>query len=111
VYPEEQRIPADISLATREAKEAAAIVDAHLAGREFMAGECATVVDFVMSYTLDWAETEGCLGQAPHAAAYLKRMYARPKPRRESRRLAGKRDFPRQRSHSMTRRSALGTRG
>jgi len=92
VYPEEQRIPADIPLATREAKAAAAIVDAHLAGREFMVGECATVVDFVMSYTLDWAETAGCLENAPHAAAYLKRMYARPKaaPRiAEARRQAG----------------------
>lgn len=78
VYPEAERVAADLPVAARDAREAAAIVDAHLEQREFMVGDHATIVDFVMAYTLDWAETIGCLGTAPHAAAYLKRMYARP---------------------------------
>lgn len=78
VYPEAQRIAADIPLARSEAIAAAAVVDAHLAGREFVVGERASVVDFVMAYTLDWAETSECLANAPHATAYLQRMYARP---------------------------------
>jgi glutathione S-transferase len=79
VYPESQRVAADIPNATREAKEAAVIVDAHLQGRTFMVGERVSVVDFVMAYTLDWAEFDGCLAGCTHAAAYLQRMYARPK--------------------------------
>jgi glutathione S-transferase len=79
VYPEAQRVAADIPNATREAKEAATIVDAHLQGRTFMVGERVSVVDFVMAYTLDWAELAGCLEGCTHAAAYLQRMYARPK--------------------------------
>ncbi len=78
LYPEAERVAADIPIAMREATEAAAIVDAHLAGREFMVGGHATIVDFVMAYTLDWAEAVGCLAGAPHAAEYLRRMYARP---------------------------------
>lgn len=78
LYPESERVAADIPIAEREAREAAAIVDAHLAGREFMVGNRVSIVDFVMAYTLDWTETIGCLANAPHATAYLKRMYARP---------------------------------
>jgi glutathione S-transferase len=92
VYPEAQRIPADIPLARGEAIAAASVVDAHLAGRSYVVGERATVVDFVMAYTLDWADTSGCLDHAPHAASYLKRMYERPHaaPRiAEARRQAG----------------------
>lgn len=78
VYPEGQRVAADIPTARREAKEAAAIVDAHLKGRSFMVGERVSVVDFVMAYTLDWAETAGCLEGCANAKVYLERMYARP---------------------------------
>jgi glutathione S-transferase len=79
VYPEGQRLAADIPIARREGKEAAAIVDAHLRGREFMVSDRVTVVDFVMAYTLDWAEMAGCLEDCASAKAYLERMYARPK--------------------------------
>ena len=78
IYPEEQRVPADIPNATREARVAAAIVDAHLQGRTFMVGECVSVVDFVMAYTLDWASMVGCLEDCANVEAYLQRMYARP---------------------------------
>jgi glutathione S-transferase len=77
-YPEPQRVPADIPNATREAREAAAIVDAHLQGRSFMLGERVSVVDFVMAYTLDWAGFAGCLDACANAQAYLQRMYSRP---------------------------------
>lgn len=79
VYPEAQRVAADVPNARREAQAAASIVDDHLRGREFMVGERVSVVDFVTAYTLDWAETAGCLQQCAHAAAYLQRMYARPR--------------------------------
>jgi glutathione S-transferase len=79
VYPEAQRAPADIPNATREAREAAAIVDAHLKDHSFMVGERVSVVDFVMAYTLDWAEISGTLDECSSAQAYLQRMYARPR--------------------------------
>ncbi len=79
VYPEQQRVSADIPNARREAQEAASIIDAHLAGRTFMVGERVSVVDFVTAYTLDWAANAGCLERCSHADAYLTRMYARPK--------------------------------
>ena len=78
VYPEAQRVAADIPNARREAEAAAAIVDAHLQGRAFIVTERVTVVDFVMAYTLDWAGQAGCLDGCSNAAAYLQRMYARP---------------------------------
>jgi glutathione S-transferase len=78
VYPEPQRVAADIANATREAREAAAIVDAHLQGRSFMVGERVSVVDFVMAYTLDWAGLAGCLDTCANAQVYLQRMYSRP---------------------------------
>src|ERR1700683_1569626 len=37
-----------------------------------------TVGDFVMAYTLDWANEVGLLDDCPHLQAYIKRMYARP---------------------------------
>ena len=78
VYPEAQRVPADLPNAQREARQAAAIVDAHLQSRAFMVGEQVTVVDFVMAYTLDWATQADCLDGCSNAQAYLQRMYARP---------------------------------
>jgi len=78
VYPEAERVAADIPIARHEARQAAGIVDAHLDGASFMVGERVSVVDFVMAYTLDWAETAGCLDGCASAKAYLERMYARP---------------------------------
>jgi glutathione S-transferase len=79
VYPPEQRVAADVPNAKREAKEAAVIIDAHLRDRTFMLGERISVVDFVMAYTLDWAENAGCLEGCTSATAYVQRMYARPR--------------------------------
>ena len=37
-----------------------------------------TVADFVLGYTLDWAQTSNVLGGFPQLERYLDRMYARP---------------------------------
>lgn len=42
-------------------------------------GTSATVADFVLAYTLDWANEAGVLGTFPHLHAYMERMYLRPK--------------------------------
>lgn len=40
--------------------------------------EVATVVDFVLAYTLDWADIEDLLEDFPVLKAYMEKMYRRP---------------------------------
>ncbi len=79
LYPEERRQPSDVAIAGEEFHEMAAVLDARLRGRRFVAGENVTVADFVTAYTLDWANLTGLLGGFPGLVDYLERMYARPK--------------------------------
>jgi glutathione S-transferase len=79
VYPEGQRLAADVPTASREFKEMAAVVESHLRGRPFVVGDTVTVGDFVLAYTLDWGHEAGLLGEFPALEAYVERMYARPR--------------------------------
>jgi glutathione S-transferase len=55
-------------------------------------GDEVTVVDFVMAYTLDWANEARLLGEFPDLKAYLERMYTRPNaPPRIAQALASRR--------------------
>ncbi len=78
IYPEERRLPADVVLAREEFAAMAQVMERHLAGREFVVGDHVTVADFVLGYTLDWAQTSNALNGFPHLERYLERMYARP---------------------------------
>ncbi len=79
VYPEGQRLAADVPTASREFKEMAAVVESHLRGREFVVGDTVTVADFVLAYTLDWGHEVELLGDFPALETYVERMYARPR--------------------------------
>jgi glutathione S-transferase len=79
LYPESQRIPADVDIASREVKEMAAVLEHHLREREFVAGNHVTVADFVVAYTLDWANEAKLIDDFPALRAYMERMYARPR--------------------------------
>jgi glutathione S-transferase len=79
LYPVNERIPADVPLASREFKEMAAIGEQHLQHRQFVVGDHATVADFVLAYTLDWANEIGLLGDCPNLRGYMERMYSRPR--------------------------------
>jgi glutathione S-transferase len=79
LYPEEQRLPADVPIASREFTEMAAVLDAHMQGRRFLVGERAGVADFVMAYTLDWGNEEKLLDGYPRLLEYMERMYDRPR--------------------------------
>jgi glutathione S-transferase len=79
VYPEEQRLPADIPIASREFCEMAQVLDEHLRGRRFLVGDRATVADFVMAYTLDWGNENKLLDRFPLLVEYMERMYDRPR--------------------------------
>ncbi len=54
LYPEEQRLPGDVILASQEFKEMASVLEEHMQRRQFVVGDSVTVADFVMAYTLDW---------------------------------------------------------
>lgn len=77
IYAEENRLPRDVALARDEFLRMAAVMDGHMAGREFLAGDRISAADCVAAYTLDWANEAQLLGGFVHLSAYLDRMYAR----------------------------------
>jgi glutathione S-transferase len=79
LYPEEQRLAADIPLASEDFRRMADVAEKHMQGRTFVVGDDVTVADFVLAYTLDWANEVKLLDRCPHLVAYMQRMYARPK--------------------------------
>jgi glutathione S-transferase len=78
VYPEEKRLPQDVSLARQECVEMVAVLERHMEKREFMVGDRLSVADFNAAYILDWANEEKMLDGAPRLREYLRSMYARP---------------------------------
>jgi glutathione S-transferase len=79
IYPEEQRLTADAALARDEFAAMAKVVERHMEGRDYVVGDRATVADFVLGYTLDWAQTANMLAGLPRLEGYVERMYARPR--------------------------------
>ncbi|QUE74087.1 MULTISPECIES: glutathione S-transferase family protein [Stutzerimonas stutzeri subgroup] len=79
IYPENQRLPQDIDLARQEGIEMVAVLERHMKDREFLVGDRLSVADFTAAYTLDWANEEQMLENAPRLKAYLESLYARPK--------------------------------
>ena len=79
IYPEHERLAAEVPLALRDGKRMAAVLEQHMKGREFVVGDRVSVADFNAAYTLDWANEVGMLADAPRLREYVKTMYARPK--------------------------------
>jgi glutathione S-transferase len=79
IYPEHKRLPAEIALAREDFAPMVRVVDEHMNGRQFVMGDTVTVADFVLAYTLDWAQMVNLLNGLPRLESYLERMYARPR--------------------------------
>lgn len=79
LYPPEKRLPQDVELARQECLEMVAVLDRHMQDRAFIVADQVSVADFNAAYTLDWADEEQLLEDAPRLKAYLTSMYARPK--------------------------------
>ena len=79
LYPEPQRLAADIPLASEDFRRMADVAEKHMHGRSCVAGDSVSVADFVLAYTLDWANENQLLDRCPQLVAYMERMYARPK--------------------------------
>jgi glutathione S-transferase len=78
IYPERDRLPADVTLAGKEFRAMAEIVERHMQQRQFVVGNTVTVADFVLAYTLDWGNEVKLLDHCPKLLAYMEGMYARP---------------------------------
>ena len=79
LYPEDKRLPADIELARGDFRDMAAVLEKHMAGRNFIVGDHISIADCVTVYAIDWAGENGLLDGFPNLRAYLERMYARAK--------------------------------
>lgn len=79
IYPEELRLLAEIPLARQDFISMAAVLENHMLDRQFVVGEHVTVADFVLGYTLDWANEVQLLATFPTLVDYMERMYKRPK--------------------------------
>lgn len=78
LYPEDRRLPGDVALAREDFEVMADVLEEHMNGRQFVVGDAVTVADFVLAYTLDWANEVRLLDLFPRLQAYMERMYARP---------------------------------
>jgi len=78
LYPEGERLPGDVRLASHEFKAMAQVLAEHLQKRQFVVGDRMTVADIVVAYTLDWANEAKLLDDLPPLRSYMERMYARP---------------------------------
>ncbi|WP_438004010.1 glutathione S-transferase family protein [Sorangium sp. So ce321] len=78
LYPEDQRLPAEVALAGKDFKAMAEVLEKHMQQRQFVVGDGLTVADIVMAYTLDWAKEARLLDGFPQLVAYMERMYTRP---------------------------------
>jgi glutathione S-transferase len=78
LYPEDKRIPTDVTRAREDFVPMAAVLEEHMKGRDYIVGNSATVADFVMAYTLDWANEVQLLDGFPRLKAYMMKMYERP---------------------------------
>lgn len=78
LYPEDRRLPGDVALAREDFEVMADVLEEHMNGRQFVVGDAVTVADFVLAYTLDWANEVRLLDDFPRLQAYMERMYARP---------------------------------
>jgi glutathione S-transferase len=79
LYPEQDRLTADVALARRDFLPMAAVLEKHMKGRNFVVGARVTAADFVLAYTLHVADEMHLLGECPALRCYLERMYARPR--------------------------------
>jgi len=78
IYPKDKRLPPEIALAREDFAAMAAVAEAHMKGRQFVVGTSVTVADFVLAYTLDWANEVKLLEAFPELSRYMTSMYERP---------------------------------
>lgn len=79
IYAQARRIPEEVANAERDAREMLAVLERHMADREWLVGNRPSVADFIAAYTLDWARHARLLGDCPALTAFVEKMYRRPR--------------------------------
>ena len=78
LYPEDKRQPSDVIRAREDFAPMAAVLEEHLKKHQYLLGDKVSVADFVMAYTLDWANEFQMLEGFPRLKDYMESMYTRP---------------------------------
>ena len=77
LYPEAERVPADIERARKDFCEAGMVLQDALAGRSCLVGERLTAVDIVAAHTLLWSTWYDLLEGFDGLRAYMERLLQR----------------------------------
>jgi glutathione S-transferase len=77
IYPEAERVAADVPLARRDCRRMLAPLEERLAERDWLVGGRMSTVDLLAAYTLDWADEAELLQDMPALQRFVERMYAR----------------------------------
>jgi glutathione S-transferase len=77
IYPEGRRLPDDVVLAGEDFASMALVLERHMSGRRFVVGDEVSIADFVLAYTLDWANELRFLADCPNLRDYVEHMYRR----------------------------------
>ena len=77
VLPEEQRISAGLEQNAEMFKRSASVLDAHLAGHDYLVEDRFTVTDIIVGWCLNWGRRQGFLGERPALGRYLERLMTR----------------------------------
>jgi glutathione S-transferase len=77
LYPEAQRLSAEVVISRANFHKAAAILDCALRDMVYLAGARFSVVDIIVTYTLFWAAGYGLLDDFPQLERYMNHHKAR----------------------------------
>lgn len=81
--PESERLPVLVTEARAQLGAAMKVLDAAVAGREYLLGSQFSAADVMVGSTLAWCQMMGAIGSdVPNVAAYLGRLNARPAAQR-----------------------------
>jgi glutathione S-transferase len=78
LLPEERRVAGDVPLASHDFDEAATVFESFLGDREVVVGGRFSVVDVVMTHTLQWSSWGHGLDGHPGLSRYVERHLRRP---------------------------------
>ena len=76
--PEDQRDPSGVEHAKAQIQTAYGLIDAHMSGRTWAAGDAFSLADCAACPALYYGDKVSPIGDHAHVAAYLERLKARP---------------------------------
>ena len=78
VLPEEQRITALFEQNNATFVHAARVLDKVMNGSDYLVGDCFSVTDILVGFTLNWGNGAGLINDMPNLQTYLSRLKERP---------------------------------